>query len=76
MRLQPLGAALLREGQTREAEAVFRADLEHNKLNPRSLFGLAAALEAQRKTNDAQWVRREFDTAWKNADIKLSIDDL
>ena len=47
---ESLGAALLRAGQAAEAEAVFRADLESNPRNGRSLFGLAKSLEAQKKT--------------------------
>src|ERR1051326_2203720 len=37
---ESLGAALLRDKQYAEAEKVFREDLERNKNNPRSLYGL------------------------------------
>jgi hypothetical protein len=44
--------------------------------NPRSLFGLLKSLEAQNKISDADWVRREFEAAWKNADVTLELRDL
>ncbi len=73
---ESLGAALARDGQYEEAERVFRADLDRNPRNPRSLFGLLKALEAQKKTADAEWVRQEFEEAWKAADVPLRIEDL
>ncbi len=73
---ESLGGALLLNGQADQAEAVFRADLEQYPRNLWSLFGLLKSLEAQRKTSDAEWVRREFDTAWKSADVALEIGDL
>jgi tetratricopeptide (TPR) repeat protein len=71
-----LGAALLLNGQAERAEAVFRADLEQYPRNPRSLFGLLRALESQKKSVSVEEVRREFETAWKNADVPLEIGDL
>jgi tetratricopeptide (TPR) repeat protein len=73
---ESLGGALLRNGQADQAEAVFRADLDEYPRNPRSLFGLLKSLEAQKKTSDAEWVRREFEAAWKNADVTLELGDL
>ncbi len=73
---ESLGSALLQNGQADKAEAVFRADLEQYPRNPRSLFGLLKCLEAQKKTSDAEWLRREFETAWKNADGTLALGDL
>jgi tetratricopeptide (TPR) repeat protein len=73
---ESLGAALLADGQTREAELVFRADLETNPRSGRSLYGLAAALEAQKKTADAAWTRAQFETAWKDADTKVRLDEM
>jgi hypothetical protein len=64
---ESLGAALLANAKAAEAEAVFRQDLENNPRNPRSLFGLWKALEAQSKTADAGWVRASFEAAWKGA---------
>jgi tetratricopeptide (TPR) repeat protein len=73
---ESLGGALLLDGQADRAEAVFRADLEQYSRNPRSLFGLLRALEAQKKSANVQEVRKEFETAWKNADVPLELGDL
>ncbi len=69
-----LGGFLLRTGDYAEAEKVFRADLERNKHNGRSLFGLLESLKGQKK--DAATVQREFDRAWNNADTKLTVTSL
>jgi tetratricopeptide (TPR) repeat protein len=73
---ESLGATLLLNGQADRAEAVFRADLEQYTRNPRSLFGLLKSLEAQNKIANVEEVRREFATAWKNADVPLELGDL
>jgi tetratricopeptide (TPR) repeat protein len=73
---ESLGAELLRAGKSREAEEVFRADLERNPRNGRSLFGLWKSLEAQKKVADAALVRQQFDAAWKDAEVKLRIEEL
>ncbi len=73
---ESLGAALIMNGEYSEAEKVFRADLEKNPRNGRSLFGLLESLKKQGKTIDAQFVQREFDSAWKAADFKLKIEEL
>lgn len=73
---ESLGAALLRDGRAGEAEQVFREDLEKNPRSGRTLFGLLETLKAQKKTADAAWVEREFAIAWKDADVKLRIEDL
>ncbi len=73
---ESLGAALLRAGQAAEAEAVFRADLEIHPRNGRSLFGLAKSLEARKNNADAAFARAQFDTAWKDADTPVRLEDL
>jgi tetratricopeptide (TPR) repeat protein len=73
---ESLGAALLIAGDPVEAERVFRKDLEDNPGNGRSLFGLAESLKRQGKTEEARAVQAEFEKAWKNADVKLKIEDL
>ena len=50
---QNLGAVLLEAGRPDEAEAVFWEDLKKNPENVWSLFGLAQALTAQGKKEDA-----------------------
>ena len=76
MSRESLGGALLLDKQSVEAERVFRADLLRNRRNGRSLFGLAESLRAQGKQHQAELVRREFERAWKNADVKLSVEEL
>jgi tetratricopeptide (TPR) repeat protein len=73
---ESLGGALLLSGEYGEAEQVFRADLEKNPRSGRSLFGLVECLKAQGKQAAAAFVQNEFDAAWKNADVKLRIQDL
>jgi tetratricopeptide (TPR) repeat protein len=72
---ETLGATLLNDGKAEDAEKVFRADLENNPRNGRSLFGLAAALRAQGKTYDAEMVDAQFKDAWKKADTKLKVSE-
>jgi tetratricopeptide (TPR) repeat protein len=73
---ESLGAALLADGQAAAAEKVFRADLEINPRNGRSLYGLAATLEAQGRAADAAWAVAQFETAWKDSDTKLRLEDM
>jgi tetratricopeptide (TPR) repeat protein len=73
---ESLGGALMLTGKYSEAEKVFRAELERHRRNGRALFGLAESLKGQKKTLDAEFVRAEFETAWKNADTKLRLEDL
>ncbi len=73
---ESLGAALLRAGDAASAEAVFREGLRRSARNGRVLFGLMKALEAQQKTEAAEFVRREFDREWKSAQAPLRLDAL
>lgn len=73
---EALGGLLLRSGNAQAAEQIFRDDLERNRRNPRSLFGLAESLKAQGKSYDAELVRRRFQAEWKNADTELKVSDL
>lgn len=73
---ESLGGFLLRSGKYADAEKVFRADLERNKHSGRSLFGLMESLKAQKKNDAAATAQREFESAWKNADTKLSVAEL
>src|ERR1700674_5176407 len=50
---ESLGAALLMIGDAAGAEKVFRADLDRNPRNPRSLFGLHQVLIQQKRDYDA-----------------------
>ncbi len=73
---ESLGAVLLMNGDAAGAEKVFREDLDRHPRNPRSLFGLEAALKAQKRDYDAAFVQKQFQTAWKGGPLKLKVDDL
>jgi tetratricopeptide (TPR) repeat protein len=68
-----LGAVLLASGRAASAESVFRTDLQKNPGNPRSLYGVWQALEAQRKPGVAE-ARAAFESAWTGADVTLEPD--
>jgi tetratricopeptide (TPR) repeat protein len=72
---EALGAHLLLAGNPGAAEKVFRDDLRHTPNNPRSLFGLSESLKARNRHADAAEIRKQFDTAWAGADVKLRIED-
>jgi tetratricopeptide (TPR) repeat protein len=72
---ESLGAVLLQTGDAAGAEKVFRDDLSRNPRNPRSLFGLAAALKAQHHDYDAQFIDKQFHSEWKGSP-SLSLSDL
>ena len=67
-----LGAALLQAKRPAEAEAVYRESLKTYRLDGWALYGLAQALAAQGKTTEAAEARRQFDQAWRFADVKLA----
>mgnify|MGYP001415336890 CR=1 FL=1 len=73
---EALGAALFARGDFASAADVFRADLRRNPRNPRSLFGLYQSLLARGEDADAAVVRRQFTTAWKEADTQIEMSDL
>jgi tetratricopeptide (TPR) repeat protein len=67
-----LGAALLKAGQNAEAEQVYRDDLKRFPENGWSLFGLAQALRAQGKNDEAAAADDRFHRAWVGADVTLA----
>jgi hypothetical protein len=73
---ESLGAALLNSGKAAEAESVFREGLRRSPKDGRMLFGLLESLKVQRKTEAMDWVRQEYERAWKGADLPLRIDAL
>lgn len=73
---ESLGAALLLAGRVAEAEATFRADLAVNPRNGRSLFGLAKALDARGRVDEAGLIRQEFDDAWRTAEFDVTLETL
>ncbi len=72
---ESLGAALLRSGNAAGAEEVFREDLSRNPNNPRSLFGLWKALEAEKKSAEAEKMRLQFEASWKGDPNLLRLED-
>ncbi|MGZ8223541.1 MAG: hypothetical protein ACXW0H_00250 [Methylobacter sp.] len=69
---QSLGAVLLQAGKPEEAEQVYREDLQKNRENGWSLFGLMNSLEAQHKIDEAGAIKQRFNRAWARADITLT----
>ncbi|MCB9355195.1 MAG: hypothetical protein H6575_11570 [Lewinellaceae bacterium] len=68
----PLGHVLLEAGRYREAENVFRKDLEEYKENGWALMGLYQSLAKQHgRSADANAVLKRYKNAWQWADIKL-----
>lgn len=68
---QNLGAVLLKAQKYVAAEKVYREDLDVLRQNGWSLMGLYLSLKAQGKTEEAQAIKEEFDTAWQHSDIKI-----
>lgn len=78
---ESLGAAMLQAGDAAGAEGVFREALRRSPHNGRVLFGLLESLKAQNlkskeKTASEEAVQKEFDAAWKGADLKLKLGEL
>jgi tetratricopeptide (TPR) repeat protein len=63
-----LAAVLLEAGRPAEAETVYWEDLKRNPENGWALAGLAKALGAQGKQEDARLVEERFRKAWAHAD--------
>ncbi|MGH8610061.1 MAG: tetratricopeptide repeat protein [Gammaproteobacteria bacterium] len=73
---QLLATALLRSGRAKEAESVYREAIDKRPRDGRLLFGLWQSLVAQKCNNDAALVEPQFNAAWKDATVKLRIEDL
>jgi tetratricopeptide (TPR) repeat protein len=73
---ESLGAALLMIGDAAGAEKVFRADLDRNPRNPRSLFGLHQVLIQQKRDYDAGFIQKQFEASWKGGAQPLKLEDL
>ena len=67
-----LGAALLEDHRPAEAEAVYRDSLKTYRADGWALFGLAQALDAEGRRDEAARTRESFDRAWMFADVKLT----
>jgi len=66
-----LGAALMESGKPAEAEAVYRDSLHHYRRDGWALMGLAKALMAQGKSEEAMQVGRQFGEAWRRSDTRI-----
>ena len=64
-----LGTVLLRAGNITKAATVFEEDLKENLNNHWSLYGLYQALKQQKKTAAAKAIKKQFDTAFEDADV-------
>ena len=67
-----LASVLLEAGRPKEAETVYWEDLRRNRDNGWALRGLADALRAQGRGDDAKVVEERFKTAWTRADFTLT----
>ena len=75
-----LGALLLEQGETAEAEAVYRADLgfdpsviraRRHPENVWALHGLHEALRRQGKRNEAEMIAPRLELALARADVRI-----
>lgn len=65
---QFLGAYLLKAGQPKQAERVYREDLIYNPSNGWSLLGLAQTLKAQRKTKELGVIKDRYTQSFARAE--------
>ncbi len=68
---QTLGAILMKAEKYSEAEKIYNEDLEQLRQNGWSLMGLYQSLKAQGKNDEANNIKKEFDKAWKHADVTI-----
>jgi len=73
---ESLAAALVEAGRAAEAEAVFRETLTRFPRDGRLLFGLEQSLIAQERMDEAALVHAQFEAAWADATVPLTIEDL
>ena len=67
-----LGAILIEARRAAEAETVYWEDLRRNRDNGWALVGLAQALRAQNKNDEAALIDARFKKAWARADVTLT----
>ena len=72
-RAPPPGGPLVGGAKPREAEKVFRADLDRNPRDGRALAGLRDTLKAQGREYEALQIDQQYRDAWKTADAKTSL---
>ncbi|WP_418603447.1 tetratricopeptide repeat protein [Hwangdonia sp.] len=69
---QNLGAVLMKAKKYEAAEKIYKEDLAVLRQNGWSLIGLYNAYVAQGKLSQAKTIKKEFNKAWKDADINIS----
>ena len=67
-----LGAVLLKDRKYKEAEKIYKEDLDIIRQNGWSLMGLYLSYTAQGMTDEAEAVKQEFDKAWQYSDIEIN----
>ena len=66
-----LGAIMLEAGKASEAETIFLEDLKYFPRNGWALSGLKKAYEDMKQADKATETGRQFEEAWKYADVTL-----
>ena len=72
---ESLEAALFRAHALEDCERVVLEDLEHNPLNPRTLYINWQLLIAIDDMDRVLVLRRRFMDGWKDADVELKLED-
>ena len=67
-----LGAVLLKAEKYKEAEKIYKEDLDIIRQNGWSLMGLYLSYAAQGKMDEAKAIKQEFDKAWQYSDIEIN----
>jgi tetratricopeptide (TPR) repeat protein len=70
---QQLGGLLLAAGRPKEAEKAYREDLVRYPNNGWSLSGLARALKAQGRSQEASAAEADFRKVWSKADVTIAL---
>jgi tetratricopeptide (TPR) repeat protein len=74
--LQPrqyLGHTYLQAQKPQDAERVYREDLKRHRGNGWALRGLELSLRKQGRVAEADVVHKDFERAWKRADVQLTV---
>ncbi|MDX5584984.1 MAG: hypothetical protein QNK20_08620 [Aureibaculum sp.] len=67
-----LGAVLLKAKKYKDAEIIYKEDLDIIRQNGWSLMGLYLSYTAQGMTDEAEAIKQEFDKAWQYSDIEIN----
>jgi tetratricopeptide (TPR) repeat protein len=73
---EALGAALLRNGRSREALDVFAKEVQLHPNSGRALFGLWQAHKAEGHIHEADHAMRAYEKAWAHSDTSLAVDNM